>query len=190
MKAVVGITGASGAIYGYRLVEVLSSLKQEVFLVVSEHGEKVLEYEVGEKWVEVKKKVRATYTNNHLSAAIASGSAKFDACIVVPCSMNTLAKIAHGIADNLITRTASVCLKERRPLVLVPRETPLSRIQIEAMLKACDAGAVILPAMPGFYGNPKSVDELVDFIVGRILDVLGIENKIYGRWGKGAREKI
>lgn len=184
MKVVVGITGASGAVYGVRLIEVLSELGHEVILVVSENGEKVMEHETGVKLSELRKKVKSSYGNTNIFAEIASGSSRYDACVVVPCSMNTLAKIAHGIADNLITRVASVCLKEGRKLVLVPRETPLSRVQIEAMLKACDAGAVILPAMPGFYGKPKSKEDLVDFVIGKILDVLGIQNKIYKRWGE------
>ncbi|MEM3397233.1 MAG: UbiX family flavin prenyltransferase [Thermoplasmata archaeon] len=192
MKVVVAITGASGAIYGVRLIELLSELGHAVMLIVSENGERVLEHETGLKKVELEKKVKASYSNADLFAALASGSSRFDACVIVPCSMNTLAKIAHGIADNLITRTAAVCLKEGRKLILVPRETPLSRIQIEAMLKAANAGAVILPAMPGFYGKPKSTEELVDFVAGKILDVLGIDNEIYRRWGgrKEEREKI
>lgn len=184
MKVVVGITGASGAVYGVRLIDVLSELGHEVILIVSENGEKVMEHETGVRTSELRKKVKASYCNSDFFADIASGTSKFEACVVVPCSMNTLAKIAHGIADNLITRTASVCLKEGRKLVLVPRETPLSRVQLEAMLKACEAGAVILPAMPGFYGKPKGKEDLVDFVVGKILDVLGIQNEIYKRWGE------
>ncbi|MCX8173654.1 MAG: UbiX family flavin prenyltransferase [Thermoplasmata archaeon] len=188
MRVVVGITGASGAVYAVRLVEVLSALGHEVLLIISENGARVLEYETGLKRVEIEKRVKRAYTNTDLFSDISSGSCRFDACVIVPCSANTLAKISHGIADNLITRTASVCLKEARKLVLVPRETPLSKVQIESMLKVADAGAVVLPAMPGFYGKPKTVQELVDFVVGKILDVLGIENEIYRRW-RGRKRK-
>lgn len=192
MRVVVGITGASGAVYGVRLIEALREHGHEVILIISENGEKVLEHEMGLKREDLENKVNWIYGNADLFAEIASGTSKLDACVVVPCSMNTLAKIAYGIADNLVTRTASVCLKEGRKLVLVPRETPLSIAHIEAMLKAGNAGAVILPAMPGFYGKPMTIEEIVDFVVGKILDILGIENRIYKRWEgkKGEREKI
>lgn len=182
MRIVVGITGASGAIYALRLLEVLSQ-HHEVILIVSENGAKVLEHETGVKASDLMQKASFCYANTDLSAPPASGSYKFNACVIVPCSMNTLSKLAFGISDNLLTRVGMVCLKERRKLVLVPRETPLSRVHIEAMLRLSDSGAVILPAMPAFYGKPKGINELVDFIVGKILDVLGIENELYVRWG-------
>jgi 4-hydroxy-3-polyprenylbenzoate decarboxylase len=187
LKIVVCITGASGAIYGVKLVEALKQTGNEVYLVVSEHAESIIEHETGVAIDTLRAHVHAHYSNSDLGADIASGSVTYEACVIVPCSMNTLAKISCGIADNLITRVASVCLKEKRKLILVPRETPLSKIHLEAMLKACDAGAIILPAMPGFYGKPERVDDLVNFIVGKVMDTLGIENAMYRRWNPAVK---
>ncbi len=122
------------------------------------------------------------YAPNDFSASVASGSHLFDALVVIPCSMGTLSGIACGSSDTLITRCADVCLKEKRRLILVPRETPLSLIQLRNMVAASEAGAVILPACPAFYSQPKSLAELVDVLVGRVLDLLGLENDLYKRW--------
>ena len=182
MRLVVGITGASGAIYGVRLLEVLAG-RAEVFLLVSEVGEMVLQHECDMSRDDLKGFVKEFFDVNDFMAPIASGSFKFDAMVIIPCSMKTLGMIANGIAHNLITRCADICLKEGRKLVVVPRETPLSAIHLENMLKLARLGVTILPASPGFYGRPKTVNELVDFVVGKVLDVLGIESALFERWG-------
>lgn len=179
MRVVVGITGASGAQYAITLLE---SLNCEIDLIISDDAVKVLEEETDVRKYHLEKLVTRLHDNHDLAAPISSGSTKFDAMVIVPCSSNTLAKIAHGLADNLITRVAAVALKERRKLILVPREAPLSEIHLENLLKASQIGAIILPASPGFYHRPKSAQDLVDFVVGRILDQLGLPNKLSKAW--------
>lgn len=179
MRTVIGISGASGTIYGLRLLE---NLPGEKHLIVSEGARFILKKETECSLKHLNRMADYHYDNSDIAARISSGSYGFDAMAVVPCSLSTLSKIATGISDNLITRVASVCLKERRKLVLVPRETPLSTIHLKNMHELSVAGAIILPAMPAFYGSPKSVDDMVNFVVGRILDVLGVENSLYERW--------
>lgn len=180
-----GITGASGAQYAYKLLECLQS---EVELIVSEDAKKVIEAETPWRWEDFTRLAVASYGNHDFGAPVASGSHRFDAMVIVPCSMNTLAKVAMGLADNLITRAASVTLKEGRKLILVPRETPLHVLHLEHMLEASRLGATILPAMPGFYHRPERVEDLVDFIVARILDHLGIDHELVPRWGEETRK--
>ncbi|MEM1658668.1 MAG: UbiX family flavin prenyltransferase [Candidatus Jordarchaeales archaeon] len=182
MRIIVGVTGASGAIYAYKLLEELKKRGDEVFLVVSEAAKKVIKFELGfneKKFYELATRV---FENNDLTAPIASGSYRVDAMVIVPCSMATLAAIATGQADTLIRRAADCTLAEGRPLILVPRETPLSLVHIENMLRTKVAGAVILPAMPAFYHEPKTIDDLANFIVGKILDALKIPHNLYRRW--------
>ena len=176
---VVAVTGASGAVYARRLLEVLGGRAE---VILSRDAEAVIRFETGLTPKEFTRGVRIVYHGDDLAAAPASGSHPFSALVVVPCSGTTVAKIAAGIADNLVTRAAAVALKERRTLVLVPRETPLSAVALENLLKLARLGVVILPAAPGFYGRPKEVEDLVDFVVARILDHLGIEHDLGPRW--------
>lgn len=179
MRVVVGITGASGVRYGIRLLE---ALECETAVVVSEDAGAIAEGEAGTSAKQIESMADDSFSNDDLSSPLASGSVRFDAMVIAPCSMSTMAKIACGVADNLITRTASVALKERRMLVLVPRETPLSTIHLQNMLRLSEAGAVVLPACPAFYPSPESIDDVVDFVVGRVLDVLGMEHSLFRRW--------
>jgi len=182
MRLIIGITGASGVQYGIRLAEVLQD-KAETYLIVTETARQIIEIESDMEIHAVKRLATHTPDERDFTSPIASGSYRFDSMVVVPCSMKTLASIANGISGTLITRTADVCLKEGRRLVLVPREMPLSMIHIENMLRAKRAGAVIMPACPGFYPKPESVSNVIDIVVGRILDVLDIEHELYERWG-------
>lgn len=186
-----GITGASGAVYGVRLLAALNERAVPVRLMVSSTGWRLLEEELGLKgetglrgatgdWSHV-----VLYDNADRGATPASGSAPSRGMVICPCSMGTLASIAQGTTRSLIERAADVVLKERRPLVLVPRETPYSAIHLENMLTLTRAGAVILPASPGFYHRPKMIDELVDFIVGRVLAHVGIDSGLGPRWRAG-----
>lgn len=206
---IVALTGASGAIYGIRLVEELLKKGDDVDLIVSPAGLLVLREELSfevkdnnagaglKAFLERRRgynprnkkapvlKGRLTYhPSDDLTSAAASGSTLNNTMVVCPCSMGTLGRIASGASTGLIERAADCVLKERGQLVLVPRETPLNAIHIENMLRVSCAGAVILPAMPAFYTKPASVDEMVDFIVGKILDMIGVENTLYKRWKK------
>jgi len=182
MKILIGITGASGSIYGIRLLEELVKLSNEIHLIVSEDAKKIIKYETNYTFDKIKKKANFFYKNSDMFAAPSSGSFKLDAMAIVPCSMKTLSAIANGYCDTLIARAGSCCLKEERKLILVIRETPLDLPAIKNILSAKQAGATILPAMPGFYHKPKTIEELVDFIVGKILDQLNIDNSLFKRW--------
>jgi 4-hydroxy-3-polyprenylbenzoate decarboxylase len=179
---VIAITGASGVVYGKRLLEILDELGEETAVVVTDPAKIILDYELGIKESEIEKLASEYYNSRDLTSSINSGSFKFESMVIVPCTMKTLSAIANGYANNAVTRAADVTLKERRKLVIVPRETPLRSVHLENMLKVSNEGAIILPAMPGFYHKPKSKEELVDFIVGKILDVLGIDNNMFERW--------
>ena len=179
---VVAITGASGVIYGIRLLEVLNELEIENGLVISDTAKIVIESETNYKVDDLKSKSNNYYEFNDLTSSINSGSFKVDGLVIAPCSMKTLSSIANGYGSNTITRVADVCLKEKRPTVIVPRETPLRSTHLQNMLTLSQEGAVILPAMPGFYSSPRTIDEIVNFIVGKILDSLNIENNIFKRW--------
>lgn len=175
------MTGASGAPYAHRLLEAYPG---EVHLIISDEARQVIAAETAWSPKEFEALAARSFAPDDYGAPAASGSARFEGMVIVPCSMNTLAKIAVGLSDNLITRAAAVSLKERRRLILVPRETPLGEASLENMLKLTRMGAVVLPAMPGFYHHPKSIDDLVDFVVARILDHLGVEHHLTRRWGE------
>ena len=180
---VVGITGASGIGYGLRLVESLVKFHKKPYLILSNSAEIVTKVETNFNLNEIKKLAKKVYSPDNIAAEVASGSFKVGGMVVCPCSMKTLGLIAHGIETNLIVRSALCQLKEGRKLVLVPRETPLSLPIIENMKNAFLAGAVILPAMPGFYHKPKTILDLENFIVGKILDQFNIEHDLFTRWG-------
>lgn len=186
---VVGITGASGSIYGLRTTEALLEAGARVRLILTEAGEKVAAYETGRKTGEWIADFKERFTdrlilenNKDLFSAAASGSHLTDGMVIAPCSMSKLAHIAAGITPDLITRAADVALKQRRPLVLMPRETPLSQIHLKNMLTLAECGAFIVPAMPAFYQKPKCLDDMADFMAGRVLDCLRVENHRYKRW--------
>ena len=193
---VVGITGASGSIYGLRLVEELLKAGKQVGLLLTDAGKQVLAFETGlqlekepqECLAQLRQHFAAGeklthYGLNDFFAPVASGSSAPDAVVICPCSMGTAGRIAAGLSDNLLERVADVALKERKTLLLVPRETPLNQIHLENLLRLSKAGVQILPAMPAFYQQPKSVADLVDFVVGKTLDNLGVEHQLFARWG-------
>jgi len=182
LQLIVAITGASGVVYGKRLLEALREKKVETYLVVSKAAESVIEHELKMTKRELEKLAIHVYDVNDLSAPIVSGSFKTDGMIVIPCSMKTLAGITHGYSDNLILRAADVTLKEKRKLILVPRETPLSVVHLRNMLNLASQGVFILPAMPAYYHKPEKLEDVIDFIVGKALDLLGIEHQLFKRW--------
>lgn len=190
-RYIVAITGASGVIYGVRFVQTLLSMNHEVHLVLSDAACIVLEQELGWDAKRLSQldlqayfpgKNLVAYHNSNIAAPIASGSFQTDGMVIIPCTMSTLAAVAHGMSDDLIERAADVMLKERRRLVLVPRETPLSAIHLRNMLSLADMGAHIVPAMPGFYHRPQSLGDLVDFMLGKVLDVMEIPNQSFQRY--------
>ena len=181
-KIVIGFSGASGIIYGIRLLEILHSFNIQTYLIISEWAKKNIEIETDKTLEYVKSLSSVNYDNFKLDASVSSGSFLHDGMVIVPCSMKSLSSIANGYDDTLISRAASVTLKESRKLIIVPRETPLSRIHLENMIKLQEAGAIILPAMPGFYHKPSTIDEIVDHLVGKILDQLKIEHDLFKRW--------
>lgn len=193
MRILLAITGASGSIYGLRLLEELLRGGHGVTLVASQSGLEVCRYETGVELDDAGAlKMRWSLPDAGLTirsaddlwAPEASGSAAPDAMVIAPCSMGTVGRIAAGISGNLIERAADVMLKEHRPLLLLPRETPFSTIHLENLLKLSRCGARIIPAMPAFYHRPESVSELVDFVVGKLLDQLGMEHQLFSRWGE------
>jgi 4-hydroxy-3-polyprenylbenzoate decarboxylase len=182
MRLIVGITGATGAIYGVRLLERLRDAGAETHVVISRWGARTLIHETDWTRARVEQLATAAYSPADMGAAISSGSFRTDGMVVAPCSAKTLAAIAHGYSDNLVHRAADVTLKERRRLVLVVRETPLSDIHLQNMLTLSRMGAVMLPPVPAFYHKPQNVDAIVDHTVARILDQFGIEVAGAPRW--------
>lgn len=183
MRLVVAITGASGVIYGIRVLEVLKQLQVETHLIMSEWGIRNIKIETEKTGDYVRSLATKSYEDDNMAAPMSSGSFNTDGMVVVPCSMKTLASIANAFDDSLVSRAAGVCIKEQRKLVLVPRETPLSKIHLDNMSKVADAGGIILPAMPGFYHKPKTMEEMVDHVVGKVLDQFNIKHDLFKRWG-------
>lgn len=190
-RIIVAITGASGALYAKRLLESLVAADVEIFLIVSTIGRRLLHDELGlESGGKLDLDALAGTASHHITllpykdvgAAIASGSFKTDAMVVIPCSNNKLAEFAHGLGDNLISRAAQVILKERRRLIIVHREMPLGLIELRNMVALAEAGAILCPANPGFYHLPQTVDDLVNFVVARILDLLDLPHALHPRW--------
>ena len=168
MKILLAVSGASGSVYGIRLLELLKKKKVEAHLVVSDGAKKILAHETSHNFEDLSRKADFVYDDNNLFSGPASGSFALDGMIIAPCSMKTLSAIANGFSDTLISRAASCCLKEGRKLVLVIRETPLDYAGIKNMLDAKLGGAVILPACPGFYHKPEKIEDLIDFVVGKV----------------------
>jgi 4-hydroxy-3-polyprenylbenzoate decarboxylase len=208
-KFVLGISGASGAAYALRLLEVLLEQGHEVHLVVSEYGQRLLfdeadvrKLELGQLCPGLKKRADAAggsggmesrlviHPNKDVGAVIASGSFLHDGMVVLPCSSTSLGAMATGAGSNLLTRAAMVTLKERRPLIVCHRETPLNLIDIENMRTLTLAGAIVCPTNPGFYLNPRSIEEIVDFMVGKVLDLLKVEHDLKTRWGVDGKEAL
>jgi 4-hydroxy-3-polyprenylbenzoate decarboxylase len=176
------MTGASGSIYGVRLLSTLKKSEVEVHLIISKWGSKTLEYETGLDSEKLSKMVDYVYDENELTASPASGSFYIDGMVVIPCSMKTMSAIANGYADNLITRAADCSLKERRTLILVPRETPLNLIHIQNMKRVTEAGAIVFPACPAFWHQPDSIEGLVDGLIDRIMALLGVIDRPEIEW--------
>lgn len=195
---VVAISGASGPIMGVRLIEELLNSGERIAAIVSQPARQIIEYEIFRgktpfsslKELLAKRGLAGDYDlfsefkNNDFFAPVASGSTRFEAMVVIPCSMKTLSAIVHGYADSLITRTCDVALKEKRRCIIVPRETPLSVIHTENIHRAALAGIEIVPPVPGFYTRPESVDDVVNFVVGKVLNLLGREHNLFESWGK------
>ena len=182
-EIVLGISGASGAPYAIRLAEIFAQRGIQFRIVASDAARLTLAHEADSSPEKIAEQFGGFLEDNtNIAAKSASGSAKIDAVVIIPCSGTTLGKIAAGIGDNLITRSAIVALKERRKLILVPREAPYATVHLENMAKISSWGAVIIPASPGFYTHPKTIDDMVDFIVARVLDQIGIDNDVSTRW--------
>ncbi len=181
-KIIVGISGASGSIYGIRLLESLKELGVETHLVISKAGEMTLAYETDFKAKDLRALAHKSHPVGDVGASCASGSFHTAGMIIAPCSMKTLAEIATGVTSTLLTRAADVCLKERRRLVLMVRETPLTNVHIRNMLTVSEMGGIIAPPVPAFYANPASIDDLVDHSVGRVLDLFGLDTGAVKRW--------
>lgn len=187
-RMVVGISGATGIVYGVRLLQALRTLDVESHLVVTTPGEMTRDYETDLTAHDLRALAAVSYKPSDVGAPISSGSFRTLGMVVAPCSMRTLAEIASGATSNLLTRAADVVLKERRRLVLMVRETPLSLVHLRAMTAATEAGAIVAPPVPAFYARPKSLNQLVDHTVGRILDLFDLDNELASRWGEPTRE--
>ena len=184
-RIVIGISGASGVVYGVRLLDALHDLDVETHLVMSKSAKVTLAYEMDLKVSEVSAKADFTYQPEDIGAAISSGSFLTMGMIVAPCSIRTLSEIATGVTSTLLSRAADVVLKDRRRLVLMVRETPLHLGHLRSMAQVTEAGAIIMPPVPAFYAKPRSIDEMIDHSIGRVLDMFEIKNDLVKRWGEG-----
>lgn len=185
-RIIVGLSGASGVIYGIRALEHLARMPEaESHLIVSEGAATNIAVETRYSLDEVKALADVVHSNANLAATLASGSFQTDGMLVVPCSIKTLSGIANSYADNLLVRAADVVLKERRPLLLVVREAPLHKGHLELMARAADYGAVIYPPMPAFYHDPQNIEDILDQTIGKLFDHLGLEHRLFRRWGEG-----
>ena len=184
MKILLGITGATGICYGIRLLEILKETEHHVTLVMSPWAEKNVVFESNVTVEDIKAMADTVCDYDDLSAPAASGSHGIDAVIIAPCSMKTLSAVANGYSDNLIVRSADVALKERRPLLLMARETPLTAIHLRNMLTVTEAGGILIPPMPAFYHHPQTIEDVIDQSVGKVLDLLNISHDLYRRWGE------
>jgi 4-hydroxy-3-polyprenylbenzoate decarboxylase len=183
MRLIIGISGATGSIYGTRLLEILKKKRIETHLIITSTAKKIILQETSYPIEGIKNLASCVYENEELDAPISSGSFKTDGMVVIPCSIKTLSGIAHSYNDNLLIRAADVMLKERRKLILVVRETPLHQGHIELMLRAARIGAILLPPMPAFYFQPKTIDDLINHTVGKVLDLFQIDHHLFERWG-------
>ncbi len=188
-RIMVAVSGASGAVYAQGLLEVLPRAYETIYLTASDNARDIMRDEIDAEDVfdlvpaSAAQRFRVLEPND-MSAPVASGSHEYDGLVVIPCSMGVVGRIASGVSDDLVSRAADVCLKERRKLILVVRETPLSLVHLRNMTALAEAGAVILPAAPAFYGKPESISDMVDFVVDRVLRVLGVEERLVKGWGE------
>jgi 4-hydroxy-3-polyprenylbenzoate decarboxylase len=182
VRIVVGVTGASGAVYGFRIIEKLSKTSAETHLIISRSGEKTLYLETGKKAADLKSLARYSWPADDISAPLASGSFPTDGMVIAPCSIHTMSAIAHGITSNLITRAADVALKERRRLILMVRESPLHLGHLRTMALLAEMGAILAPPIPGFYNQPATIEDVVDSSVDRVMDLLGLPDEKARRW--------
>jgi len=183
MRLIVGVTGASGVVLARRLLEVLKEKGVETHLIVSSGAEDIIKYEAPDLGsAGLASLASVVHSNDDLAASISSGSFKTDGMVVIPASMKTVSQLAHGIADNLIARAADVCLKEERKLIVVPREAPFNLIHLRNLTTLKEAGATIIPPLLAFYPKPQSVEDMVDFVVGKVLDSLNLEHNLYRTW--------
>jgi len=181
-RLIVGITGATGSIFGVRLLDALKAAGVETHLVLSRWGQRTVEHETGLTFADLESRASVVHGSGNMAATISSGSFRTDGMIIAPCTMRTVAAIAHGNGENLVHRAADVVLKERRRLVIVPRETPLSEIHLENLLKLARMGVAIVPPMPAFYNKPATLEDMVDHIVARVLDQFDIDAAFARRW--------
>jgi 4-hydroxy-3-polyprenylbenzoate decarboxylase len=190
MVLIIGITGATGAIYGIRLLEVLSTIEAvETHLIISETGESTIRYETGWAIEAVKKLATFAYDFNDLGARISSGSFLRDGMIIAPCTIKTMSALANSYNENLIIRAGDVTLKERKKLILAIRETPLHLGHLRSMQQLTEMGAIIMPPVPAFYHHPESIQEIVDHTVGKMLDMVGVKHNLFQRWSGGTTEE-
>ena len=183
MVLIIGITGATGAIYGIRLLEVLSKIEAvETHVIISKSGEEIIKYETGYKLNDVRALANFAYEIDDIGASLSSGSFRRDGMIIAPCTIKTMSALANSYAENLITRAGDVTLKERKPLVLVVREAPLHLGHLRSMVQLTEMGATIFPPVPSFYNKPKAIDDIINSTIGRVLDLFNIEHNLSNRW--------